>query len=223
LQRGAWGENAAPPRGRRAAAPCISLPLSPSLSLSHQRDTPCHDLKGSHFLMSCNFHSCKKTTQRLQRGAFVVFGQIPQRSFKLDRTNSSRWTPRWQGEHPTGKPVPLKLGDSCCGLLRGAVQPDLRCTLGPLELTFDLCPGCRPRDATVSPSGWTRAEGLWSPRELRMSNQHELEQTTTVPIRRRVALSGHLSPHRNTQHSLHQWSPPPPVLRSTCTCLNTPG
>ena len=32
------------------------------------------------------------------------------------------------------------LGDSCCGLLRGAVQPDLRCTLGPLELTFDLCP-----------------------------------------------------------------------------------
>jgi hypothetical protein len=30
------------------------------------------------------------------------------------------------------------------------VQPDLRCTLGPLELTFDL---------PCSPSGWTRAAG----------------------------------------------------------------
>ena len=38
-----------------------------------------------------------------------------------------------------------------------------------------------------------------------MSNQHELEQTTTVPIRRRVALSGHLSaPEHTTQ--------PPPVV-----------
>ena len=47
-----------------------------------------------------------------------------------------------------------------------------------------------------------------------MSNQHELEQTTTVPIRLRFAaalLSLATSPHRNTQHSLHQWSPPPPV------------
>ena len=46
---------------------------------------------------------------------------------------------------------------------------------------------------------------LWSPRELRMSNQHELEQTTTVPIRLRFAaalLSLATSPHRNTQHSL---------------------
>ena len=41
-----------------------------------------------------------------------------------------------------------------------------------------------------------------------MSNQHELEQTTTVPIRRRVALSGHLSA---PEYSLHQWSPPHPV------------
>ena len=57
--------------------------------------------------------------------------------------------------------------------------------------------------------------------ELRMSNQHELEQTTTVPIRRRVALSGHLSA---PEHSLHQWSPaPPPCGLPTCTCLNTPG
>ena len=31
-----------------------------------------------------------------------------------------------------------------------------------------------------------------------MSNQHELEQTTTVPIRRRVALSGHLSAPEHT-------------------------
>ena len=37
-----------------------------------------------------------------------------------------------------------------------------------------------------------------------MSNQHELEQTTTVPIRRRVALSGHLSAPEHTQ--------PPPVV-----------
>ena len=44
-----------------------------------------------------------------------------------------------------------------------------------------------------------------------MSNQHELEQTTTVPIRRRVALSGHLSA---PEHSLHQWSPAPPVRPS---------
>jgi hypothetical protein len=38
-----------------------------------------------------------------------------------------------------------------------------------------------------------------------MSNQHELEQTTTVPIRRRVALSGHLSAPEHT-------SQPPPVV-----------
>ena len=47
-----------------------------------------------------------------------------------------------------------------------------------------------------------------------MSNQHELEQTTTVPIRLRFAaalLSLATSPHRNTQHSLHPWSPPHPV------------
>ena len=124
--------------------------------------------------------------------------QIPQRQHRDGEVNPA------QAASPTEA-----LGDSCCGLLRGAVQLDLRCTLGPLELTFDLCPGCRPRDATVSPSGWTRAEGLWSPRELRMSNQHELEQTITVPIRRRVALSLATSPHRNTQHSLHPWSPPP--------------
>ena len=40
-----------------------------------------------------------------------------------------------------------------------------------------------------------------------MSNQHELEQTTTVPIRLRFAaalLSLATSPHRNTQ--------PPPVV-----------
>jgi hypothetical protein len=46
-----------------------------------------------------------------------------------------------------------------------------------------------------------------------MSNQHELEQTTTVPIRLRFAaalLSLATSPHRNTEHSVHQWSPPPP-------------
>ena len=112
------------------------------------------------------------------------------------------------------------LGDSCCGLLRGAVQPDLRCTLGPLELTFDLCPaGQEPNSIAkrVDPGG--RA---LTPRELRMSNQHELEQTTTVPIRRRVALSGHLSaPEHTTQ------PPPvvatPPVRPPTCTCLNTPG
>ena len=59
-----------------------------------------------------------------------------------------------------------------------------------------------------------------------MSNQHELEQTITVPIRRRVALSLATSPHRNTQHSLHPWSPPPPcgiplVLLSTRPRLTT--
>ena len=46
-----------------------------------------------------------------------------------------------------------------------------------------------------------------------MSNQHELEQTTTVPIRLRFAaalLSLATSPHRNTQHSLHPQ--PPPVV-----------
>ena len=57
-----------------------------------------------------------------------------------------------------------------------------------------------------------------------MSNQHELEQTTTVPIRLRFAaalLSLATSPHRDTQHSLHQWSPPHPVRRSPLVLVST--
>ena len=42
-----------------------------------------------------------------------------------------------------------------------------------------------------------------------MSNQHELEQTTTVPIRRRVALSGHLSAPEHTTQPPHVVATPP--------------
>ena len=55
--------------------------------------------------------------------------QIPQREHREGEVNPA------QAASPTEA-----LGDSCCGLLRGAVQLDLRCTLGPLELTFDMCP-----------------------------------------------------------------------------------
>ena len=122
--------------------------------------------------------------------------------------------------NPAQAAVPLKLGDSCCGLLRGAVQPDLRCTLGPLELTFDLCPAGQETLQYRQAGGPGR----------RCSAPRAADEQ---PARAGADYNGADSPPRCSlwpplrtgTHNTASTSGrhPPRAAFSTCTCLNTPG
>jgi hypothetical protein len=179
-------------------------------------------------LNSPNFHSCKKSHVTAAEKALLWFSSVRTMNIRSGKRYSVEQIP--QRQHCEGKVKPAQaaspteaLGDSCCGLLRGAVQPDLRCTLGPLELTFDLCPLQAKRRYSIAkrvdPGGGAlvpeRAADEQPARAGADYNGADSPPRCSLwpPLR----TGTHITASTSGRH------PPPACGLPTCTCLNTPG